>query len=612
VDSGIEEQRRCAKSRPICIGPTRLGKSAQMSLFHELKRRNVIRVAVAYVITAWLVLQVADVVLGNIEAPAWVFSAILLILGLGFPLAMLFAWAFELTPEGLKREKDVQRSESVTHQTGRKLDRAIIAILIVAVGYFAYDKFVVGQAADTPAVAAGAAARTSIAVLPFVNMSSDPEQEYFSDGISEELLNLLAKIPQFQVAGRTSSFKFKGQNDDLRLIGDSLGVMNILEGSVRKGGDRVRITAQLVKVDDGFHLWSETYDRELTDIFMVQDEIATAVVDELKITLLGAQMPTANDHSRIANTEAHNSYLQGLFYMNRIGPDNSQKAAAAFQRAVDLAPDSALAWASLADATIRYAGQAAGDGQAALAEGRIAIAKAFALDPEVPEVYLVRADLAYRHDWDWPAAEEAIEKALALRPGDMTALRARANLVSTLGRTTEALATYRELMARDPLDGTLPFGFVNQLILADELHEAESVLRRVYEQDPNANFINAYMSWPLAEAGRYEEAMVYARQEPVDFIRLNVVGFIEYKLGNIEAGIAVQQELLQQYGDAASYQQASIAAASGDADKTIEWLDRAYETRDPGLTSVKTDRDFIFLHDDPRFAALLEKMNLAD
>jgi len=583
-----------------------------MSFFHELKRRNVIRVVIAYVITAWLILQVADVVLGNIDAPAWVFVAIMLILSLGFPLAILFAWAYELTPEGLKREKSVQASESVTRQTGRKLDRAIIAILIVAVGYFAYDKFLTDQPTALSGATPGGFNQTSIAVLPFVNMSSDPEQEYFSDGISEELLNLLAKIPQFKVAGRTSSFKFKGQYDDLRLIGDSLGVMNILEGSVRKSGNHIRITAQLIKVDDGFHLWSETYDRQLTDIFEVQDEIATAVVNELKVTLLGAATPTAHGRSRIADIDAYNRYLQGLFYLNKRGPDNSEKAAKAFQQAIDLAPDSALAWASYAEAKIRYAGQAGRDGPEALAEGRKAVAKAYSLDTEVPEVYLVQARLAYSYDWDWPAAEEAIRKALVLRPGDVTALRARANLVSILGRTNDALATYRDLIARDPLDGSLPFGYINQLVIANELDEAESVLRRLLEQDPSANFTNAYLSWVLLEAGRHEEAMVYARQEPVDYSRLNAVGVLEYKLGNIEAAMAVQQELLQQYGDAASYQQASIAAASGDADKTLEWLERAYDTGDPGLTSVKTDRDFKFLRDEPRFVALLEKMNLAD
>ena len=222
------------------------------SLFTELRRRNVIRVGLAYIVAAWLLLQVADVVLNNIEAPEWVFQAILLVVGLGFPLALLFAWAFELTPEGLKKEKDVDRSESVTHVTGRKLDFAIIGVLVLALGYFAYDKFVIGTPVDESSVAIDDEVSNteipemSIAVLPFVNMSSDPEQEFFSDGISEELLNMLAQFPGLRVAARTSSFQFKGQNQDIGKIADTLNVAHVLEGSVRKASTRLRITAQLI------------------------------------------------------------------------------------------------------------------------------------------------------------------------------------------------------------------------------------------------------------------------------------------------------------------------------------------------------------------------------
>jgi TolB-like protein/Tfp pilus assembly protein PilF len=592
-----------------------------MSIVTELKRRNVIRVAVAYVITAWLILQVADVVLGNIESPGWVFQAILLVILLGFPLAILFAWAFELTPEGLKRESDVDRTTSVTHETGRKLDRAIIAVLIIALAYFAFDKFSADKVVNnSPAADAAiekkdeyrAEAKPSIAVLPFVNMSSDPEQEYFSDGISEELLNLLAKIPQFQVAGRTSSFAFKGENDDLRLIGNSLGVNNILEGSVRKGDNRVRITAQLVKVDNGFHVWSETYDRELNDILAVQDEIATAVVDELKLALLGFDMTREAGDPLYSNADAHNSYLEGLYYLNKVGPDNYEKAATHFQHAVQLVPDSALAWAVLAAAHIRYAGQSDKDPADVLVRAREEIAKSFSLDDKTPEAYLAKADLADSFDWDWAAAEAAIRQALVLRPGDTTARRMRASLASKLGHNEEALKEYRDLLLRDPFDGRVPYGFISQLYIAGELDEAESVLQRVLERDPTGNFTNAYMSAVLAASGRLEEALVFAEKEPVDFVRQNAVGVIEYKLGNIEASDRAQQMLLQQYGDLASYQQASIFAARSDADKTMEWLERAYDIRDPGLAEVKTDPDFRFLHDDPRFLALLRKMNLAD
>jgi len=592
-----------------------------MSIFAELKRRNVIRVAVAYVITAWLILQVADVVLGNIDAPGWVFRTILLVLVLGSPLAMLFAWAYELTPEGLKRESEVDRAASVTHETGRKLDRAIITVLICAVAYFAFDKFSGHSpganvtAADTTTsnmAVSTAVAKSSIAVLPFVNMSSDPEQEYFSDGISEELLNLLAKIPQFQVAGRTSSFAFKGANDDLRVIGDSLGVHNILEGSVRKGGDRVRITAQLVKVDDGFHLWSETYDRKLTDILAVQDEIATAVVDQLKVKLLGFNVTEGGGSSLYANPDAHSSYLQGLFYLNNVGADNYRKAVEFFEKAVALAPNSALAWASLAGANIRFAGQTDQGAAEALARGREQLATAFSLDDRTPEAYIVKADLAMSFDWDWDVAEAAIERALSLRPGDTRAGNLQAALDSNMGRTGLALQRFRGLVNRDPLDLRLQLGLASELVNAQQLGEAESVMNRLIERDPTANISNAYMSFILSMEGRYEEALAYGRKEPVDFMRLNVIAIAEQALGNTDAAVNAQQELLEKYGDLASYQQATIFAWWGQPDTAVAWLERAYDARDPGIASVKPDPSMKSLRDHPGFIAILEKMNLAD
>ena len=255
-----------------------------MSLFNELKRRNVFRVGIAYIVMAWLVLQVADVILNNITAPGWVFHVLLLFLAIGFPFAVFFAWAFELTPEGLKKEKDVDRSKSVTRITARKLDYVVIAVLVLALAYFTFDKFVLDPLRDAELVQATTADK-SIAVLPFVNMSNDPEQEYFSDGISEELLNVLAQFPGLQVAARTSAFQFKGQNRDIAGIAKQLHVNHVLEGSVRKAGNRLRITAQLIDADSGFQLWSETYDRELDDIFAIQDEISAAIGDALMIEL---------------------------------------------------------------------------------------------------------------------------------------------------------------------------------------------------------------------------------------------------------------------------------------------------------------------------------------
>jgi TolB-like protein len=315
-----------------------------MSFFVELKRRNVFRVGIAYAVVAWLVLQFADVVLNNVAAPEWVFSVIMLVLGIGFPVALVFAWAFEMTPEGIKREKDVDRSQSITPQTGRKLDFMIIGVLVVALAYFVADKFWLQAAgSDRPAQAAGQAAATSgprsIAVLPLVNMSSDAENEYFADGLSEELLNMLAKISELQVAGRTSSFAFKGQNQDLRGIAEKLNVDTILEGSVRKDDarQRVRITLQLINAEDGYHLWSETYDRELDDIFAIQEEIAHEVAKAMRVTLLG------DDERRLAEQErtdltAYELYLQGLQQFNDFSYASLREAERLFSQALERDP----------------------------------------------------------------------------------------------------------------------------------------------------------------------------------------------------------------------------------------------------------------------------------
>ena len=264
-----------------------------MSFFNELKRRNVFKVGIAYVVVAWLVAQVLQLVFESFGTPDWVMKTVLVLLATGLPFALFFAWAFEMTPEGLKRESEVDRSQSITHETGQKLNYTIIAVLVLALGYFAYDKFVLTSGRDAALVEATTQAISeqvvteeapsesdkSIAVLPFVNMSSDEEQEYFSDGLSEELLNLLAKIPELRVAARTSSFSLKGKELQISEVGEILKVAHVLEGSVRKAGNQVRITAQLIQAEDGYHLWSETYDRSLDNIFAIQDEIAAKVVD---------------------------------------------------------------------------------------------------------------------------------------------------------------------------------------------------------------------------------------------------------------------------------------------------------------------------------------------
>jgi TolB-like protein len=334
---------------------TNKSKHQPLTLFDELKRRNVFRVSIAYIVMAWLVMQVADVILNNIVAPDWIFHVLLLFLLIGFPFAVFFAWAFEMTPDGVKREHEIDRSESITSQTGRKLDYLIIAVLIFAVGYFAYDKFVLSEdreAASIKAAVEGAdvqpddamANSKSIAVLPFINMSSDKEQEYFSDGLSEELLNLLAKIPELQVAARTSSFSFKGQNLEIPVIAERLKVAHVLEGSVRKSGNQVRITAQLIHADDGYHLWSDTYDRTLDDVFAIQDEIAAEVVTQLKISLLG-EAPKVEE----IDPEAYSLYLQARHNRYKLTRESYEQAVTLYEQALTIDPNYAAAWAGLGE-----------------------------------------------------------------------------------------------------------------------------------------------------------------------------------------------------------------------------------------------------------------------
>ena len=313
--------------------------------FEELKRRNVLKVAVVYLVTGWLIVQVMDAAFPMLLLPDWIPRAVLFLLMLGFPVALILAWAFELTPEGIKRDKEVSRSKPTVGETGRKIDFVIIGLLVIAVGYFAVDKFLLRDDATDESIADSADV-VSIAVLPFVNMSDDRENEYFADGLAEELLNLLAKRTDLRVAARTSSFQFKDYTGDVQDIGQQLRVDHIVEGSVRRAGDRVRVTAQLVDVNDGFHRWSETYDRKLEDIFAVQDEISEAIATALQASLSGSGAATRTTE----NLEAYELYIQGRFHWRQRTPESIERAIELFKATVELDAGFARAHEGLAGA----------------------------------------------------------------------------------------------------------------------------------------------------------------------------------------------------------------------------------------------------------------------
>ena len=535
-----------------------------MSLFEELKRRNVFRVGIAYGVASWLVLQVADIVLEALAAPDWAMKALLALLLIGFPVALLFAWAFEVTPEGIKRESEVDRSQSITHQTGHKLDRAIIVVLALALGYFAVDKFVLGpgaaptrevetagmeagpgpaEAARTPAGDAGTAPEKSIAVLPFVNLSSDPEQEFFSDGISEELLNVLAQYPDLRVAARTSSFQFKGQNQDVGEIAKLLKVKHILEGSVRKSGNQLRITAQLIEADNGYHLWSQTYDRELKDVFAIQDEISAAIGDALRVELAlgGAGETVVPRVVESDNTAAYEAFLKGRSLIAQRGRKNITEGVAQLERSVRLDSDYAPshAWLAIGISLMLNSPNSYGDYTLSEAQELATphLERAFELQPDLAEAWGARALMA-RQAGDVEAAIAAADRAVELNPVFVDALNWGAQASGDSGDVAGALAKTESLVEVDPLSvvgrlnyifwkcqqepertrelatelvrqspwaGYLSLSIIEAMVETD-LSQALDWGLKAYRESPLDDFSNRNLIFLFAAFGEYEEA----------------------------------------------------------------------------------------------------------
>ena len=459
-----------------------------MSLLKELNRRNVFRVALGYIVSSWLLAQVADLVLDNIGAPEWVMQTILLVLALGFPVVVFFSWAYEVTPEGIKRESEIDRSQSITQVTGRKLDRSIIAVLIVALAWFAWDKFYptakheADQAKAAPQVATApqsvaappaADSNPSIAVLPFVNMSDDAANEYFSDGLSEEILNLLTRVSGLKVIARTSSFAFKGKNQDLREVGDVLGVKNVLEGSVRKSGERVRITAQLINVEDGSHIWSESYDRTLTDIFLIQDDVAAAIVDALQIHVGKAP----NRGRPTASNEAYDLFLQARALLAGSGAGGYAEVVGLLHSALALDPQFAEAYELLARSYWYMAGTEvkSGEGQR-LTYG--AAEQALALDPGLvtARALLRSADL---DNYSWLGEIQAFEQVLREQPGNTDAMDGLVFDLIEAGYLNEAAVYAERLVALDPLSKIAQNRYTESLGSLGRLEEAAAFSHRL-------------------------------------------------------------------------------------------------------------------------------------
>ncbi|MBT8078016.1 MAG: hypothetical protein KJO31_05530 [Gammaproteobacteria bacterium] len=459
-----------------------------MTLFAELKRRNVFRVGIAYLVIGWVLAQVAEFAFENFGAPEWVLKSFVVLLLLGLPLALFFAWAFEITPEGVKREEDVDRSKSITHSTGRKLDFVIIGALVLALGYFIWERQGLVEAdADGVDVAAGSPSlpepeaagpvRRSIAVLPFVNMSSDQEQEWFSDGLTEEILNSLARTPDLLVAARTSSFKFKGTNEDIPTIAQALGVKHILEGSVRRGGDRLRVTAQLIRAGDGFHLWSQTYDRKPEDVIAIQEELAIDIAKALE-TAMDPEALARMVSAGTSSVEAYNAYLAGLaFGISTLNTGDAYEflsARDAFEQAVELDPAFALAYWELAKFwRVQLQSTNIVSGTVELPQGEKrklfddAIEKAISNERNPINLMRFRVLQAWQ-DHQLAQALRLNTQYLEQRPNDQTAQQYQLNFLADLHKTDELRAAIEEFQARDGYDNVVVNTSMTMSLISDD------------------------------------------------------------------------------------------------------------------------------------------------
>jgi TolB-like protein/Flp pilus assembly protein TadD len=494
----------------------------------------------------------------------------------------------------------------------------IAAVAVIGVGYFAVDKlwlskrFAGGAQTSSSTIQAGtppqgAIPEKSVAVLPFVDMSEKKDQEYFSDGLSEELIDLLAQVQDLRVPARTSSFAFKGKADDVPSIAQKLRVAHVLEGSVRKAGNTLRVTVQLIRADNGYHLWSRTYDRDLKDIFKVQDEIAAAVVEVLKAKLAPAQ---AVAPYRSSNTDAYNQYLLGKRFHSRGNVDGWRRAIDAFHKAIALDPDYAAAYANLALSEYVLAdstGDAAGQRQA-MADAE----RAVTLAPQEADGYASRGVLRMTFLWDWNGAEADLEKALALDPASDKVQGNYATLLERLGRLPEAIAVGRRATEIDPLSAIAWSNLGLYLTFHRDYPAADEALRRCLEINPESSFGGHHVTILRLLERNAAEALATARKIGIEFFRLTDVAMAEHSLGHPMESQRALDELIAKHASDGAYQVAEALAWRGEKEKAFEWLERAYQQRDGGLSEVKVDLLLDRLHGDPRFKALLKKMNFPE
>ncbi|MGA8277581.1 MAG: tetratricopeptide repeat protein [Rhodanobacteraceae bacterium] len=584
------------------------------SLFAELGRRNVVRAAVLYSGAVWAVAQGIAQLAPAFGAPEWITRWFVVAAIIGFPFWVAFAWFYEFTPQGLKRESEIAPEDSTAHQTGRKLDFWIIGVLAGAVVLLLTNAFVWhkgaglgsdGSIAPIPA--------KSIAVLPLANESGDKSDQYFSDGISEDLITALSQFAGLKVISRNSAFQFRDSKDSSKVIGQKLGVAHLLEGSVRRAGDTVRISATLVNAMDGSTLWSEHYDRSYRDLFKLQDDITHAVAAELKTKLLsGNRVVLQSDRPPSGSLAAYNTYLQAQFYDASNTESGDRKAIDYFNEAVRIDPRYARAYAGLSQTWTSHAAQFL-SGTAmnqAYAKAREAANIALALDPNLASAHIARAYLLQSADFDWAGADAEFRRALQLAPEDGRAKFMWGVLLATMGKLEPAVRLTQQALASDPLHAIWYSWLAQYFSSLGRLDEAEQAIGRAIALQPGA--VGQYETLAIIEAQRGDAhaALRAAQQELPGVWRDTALALAQQISGDSVAAGAALENLLDKQGDNAAYQIAEVYALREDSERMFAWLDRAWTLRDPGLSSLLYDPFLLRYKEDSRFAALCKKAGL--
>jgi len=579
------------------------------NFFSELKRRNVYKVAVAYAVVGWLVMQVTSTVVPALHLPDAITTAVVMLTLLGFPIALVLAWAFELTPEGIKRTEDLDRSARKTATNRIWIYVAVIGAAL-SVGLFFVGRYTARNttfehdASPARTEATTAIAQKSIAVLPLLNESGDPKDEYFSDGLSEELIAALAQIRELKVIGRSSSFRFKDRKEEPKTIGEKLGVTTLLEGTVRKQGERVRIVAELINAADGIELWTRTFDRELKDIFAVQQEIAEAVASSLKVTLLGSdELSSATPK----NTEAHNAYLQGHYYFHRRNLEDYRRAFGYYDEAIRLDPDYALAYAERSEAWT-LVGDLTGEGKTAWPKARSDAEKAVAIAPGLAEAHAALGWVRFFTEWKFTEGLSELTRARELAPANPTANDLLARVIVYLGKLDEAEKQARQAVELDPL-ATSPHNNLARILWYEgKLDEADAVARKGAELQPTAASSRRWQVLVAIRRGDSESALREAQAEPDESYRRFELALAQYARGDQKAADAALADLMAN-NRGLDYQVAQVYAVRGDKEKAFEWLQIALDNHDTGMLALLVEPLLKSLRDDPRYKTLIAKMN---